>query len=241
MKTLRSLLFLLALTVTVVGYGTVILGAARFVSAERLHRIARHWSHTVLALLRWICGLSYRLRGRDNLPGGPCVLVCKHQSAWETIALPGILPLEQSWVLKRELMRIPFYGWALRALNPIAINRATARTAMKQLLAEGAESLAQGRSVLIFPEGTRVPVGERRAFSIGGAMLAAKNRVPVVPIAHNSGVFWARRGILRRAGCVDIVIGQPIDTDALGAKEANRRAEEWINAEVDGLPASVGA
>jgi 1-acyl-sn-glycerol-3-phosphate acyltransferase len=240
MRTVRSLLFLLALAATVVGYGTVILGAARFASAQRLHRIARHWSHTVLALLRAICGLSYRLRGQDNLLGGPYVLVCKHQSAWETIALPGILPLEQSWVLKRELMRIPFYGWALKALNPIAINRATARTAMKQLLTEGAKSLAEGRSVLIFPEGTRVPVGERRAFSIGGAMLAEKNHVPLVPIAHNSGVFWARRGMMRDAGCVDIVIGNPIATDALSAKEANRLAEDWINAQVDALPAAVG-
>lgn len=239
MTTLRSLLFLFAFALSVVGYGSVIFVSARFASGNTLHRVARHWSQTALWLLQVICGLSYRLRGVENLPPGPCVLMCKHQSAWETIALPGILPVRQAWVLKQELMRIPFYGWALGALSPIAINRATARTALKQLLAEGAKRFAEGRSVLIFPEGTRVPVGERRPFTIGGAMLAEKNGVPVVPIAHNSGVFWEHRRILRRAGCIDIVIGKPITTSDHNAKDVNRSAEEWINAQVDALPGAA--
>jgi 1-acyl-sn-glycerol-3-phosphate acyltransferase len=147
-----------------------------------------------------------------------------------------VLPVDQAWVLKRELVRIPFYGWALSALRPIAINRATARTAMKQLLAEGANRLREGRSVLIFPEGTRVPVGARRPFSIGGAMLAHRNSVPVVPIAHNSGVFWRRRSILRRSGFIDLVIGEPISSLGNDAKAVNRLAEDWINTQVDLLP-----
>jgi 1-acyl-sn-glycerol-3-phosphate acyltransferase len=238
MTFIRSLVFLIALALTVIAYGSVILVGARFASATALHRVARGWSRTVLALLRWICGLSYRIRGLENLPEQPSVLMCKHQSAWETIALPGVLPVAQAWVLKRELVGIPFYGWALRALVPIPIDRGAARAALKQLLSEGADRLSSGRSVLIFPEGTRVALGEHRPFSIGGAMLAHKEGAPVVPIAHNSGVFWDRRGILRRPGCIDIVIGEPIFASGLSAKEINRIAEDWINATVASLPTS---
>ncbi|MCG6941227.1 MAG: 1-acyl-sn-glycerol-3-phosphate acyltransferase [Thiohalocapsa sp.] len=236
MTLFRSLLFLLAFSLTVVGFGGLILVSSAFAPDHVLHRIARGWSLTVLALLRAICGLSYRVHGLENLPDGPSVLMCKHQSAWETVALPSLLPVKQSWVLKQELIRIPFYGWALRALKPIAINRATARAAMKQLLSDGAAALAQGRSVLIFPEGTRVAVGQRRPFSIGGAILAERCGVPVVPIAHNSGVYWERRGILRHSGCVEVVVGESIPAADHSAKEINRRAEDWINAQVDSLP-----
>jgi 1-acyl-sn-glycerol-3-phosphate acyltransferase len=183
-----------------------------------------------------ICGLRHRVTGLEHLPDGPCIVLCKHQSTWETISLRAILPLRQAWVLKRELLRIPIFGWALSQYRPIAIDRSAGRQAMRQLLAQGQEHIANGRWVVVFPEGTRVAAGERRRYNIGGAMLAEKTGAPVVPIAHNAGFFWRRRGVRKFPGTIDVVIGKPITTTGRKASEINAEVEGWIEGTVAQLP-----
>ena len=236
MTAVRSLLFLASLIVVVLGYGLVIVTFSRWMSRDTLLGIARSWSLVLLRLLKVLCGLDYRLAGLEHLSSQPCVLMAKHQSAWETIALPGILPVRQAWVLKQELMHVPVFGWALRAFHPIAIDRKAGRKAMRQLLDQGKAHLGSDASVLVFPEGTRVAVGARKPFTIGGALLAEKSQVAIVPIAHNAGVFWKRRGLRKLPGCIEVVIGPPIAPQGRSAQELNALAQEWINGCVDRLP-----
>lgn len=238
MTLIRSLLFLLFLALVVIAHGSFVLLFGRWMSREQLLGLARHWSRTLLAGLQRLCGLSYRIRGLENLPDQPFIMLVKHQSAWETIAIPGIIPRQQAWVLKQELMRVPFFGWALRFFKPIALDRKAGRKALRQLLDEGKAQLAAGQSILVFPEGTRVAVGQQSEFNIGGAMLAEKSGAPVVPITHNAGVFWRRRGVRKLAGKVDLVIGPPIETKGLSAKEINQLAAAWINKTAAQLPQS---
>lgn len=172
----------------------------------------------------------------ENLPSESAIVFCKHQSAWETIAIRAFFPLAQTWVLKRELIRIPIFGGALSAFDPIAIDRAAGRRAVKQLLEQGTKWLEQGRWVIIFPEGTRVPLGERRSYGIGGAMLAEKSGRVLVPVAHNAGLFWGRRSFLKYPGVVDLVIGPPVPVEGRRAGEINRDAERWIELTVAQLP-----
>lgn len=236
MTILRSLVFLLLLVLVVIGYSLAIMASARWLSSNQLQAFSRSWSLLMLRLLRVICGLEYRISGLENLPQTPCILLSKHQSAWETIALPGLIPRPQTWVLKRELMGVPFFGWALKAYQPIAIDRAAGRKAMRQLLQQGKAHLAAGNSILVFPEGTRVAVGERKPFTIGGALLAERDNAPIVPIAHNAGVFWKRRGLRKRPGRIELIIGPPIQPEGRSAHELNALAEEWINATAESLP-----
>lgn len=238
MTLIRSLLFLLFLALVVIAHGSVILLFGRWMSRAQLLGLARHWSKTLLGGLQRLCGLGYQIRGLENLPDEPFIMLVKHQSAWETIAIPGIIPRQQTWVLKQELMRVPFFGWALRAFKPIALDRKAGRKALRQLLDEGKAQLAAGQSILVFPEGTRVSVGQRSEFNIGGAMLAEKSGAPVVPITHNAGVFWRRRGVRKLPGQVQMVIGPAIETKGLSAKEINQLAADWINQTAAELPQS---
>jgi 1-acyl-sn-glycerol-3-phosphate acyltransferase len=194
----------------------------------------------VLGLLKLTCGLGYRVDGLERLPAEPAIVLCKHQSAWETIALRAILPLPQTWVLKRELVRLPIFGWALAVYQPIAIDRAAGRRAMKQLLEQGKRSLRAGRWVIVFPEGTRVAPGERKAYGVGGALLAEKSGRPVVPIAHNAGVYWGRQSFLKRPGIIELRIGAPISVKDRRAAEISQDAERWIEATVAELPGHPG-
>ncbi len=236
MTTLRSLLFQVFFVFAVVGYSVVIILVGRRITRESLLGLAASWSRVSLGALKRLCRLDYRIVGIENLPHEPCILMAKHQSAWETIAIPGIIPRPQAWVLKQELMRVPFFGGALRSFRPIAIDRKAGRKAIRQLLDEGKAQLEQGQSILVFPEGTRVGVGEAAAFNIGGALLAEKSGAPVVPIAHNAGVFWKRRALRKLPGRIDMVIGPPIDPAGRSAKEINTLVKTWIDEAVRGLP-----
>lgn len=236
MTLLRSLLFFVVLALSVVVFSTPLLIGGRRLSYGVRCRISRNWGAVALFLLRTVCGLSYRVQGLDNLPDESAIVLAKHQSAWETIALRAILPPEQTWVIKRELTKIPFFGWALALFDPIAIDRSAGRVAIKQLLTEGEHWLKQGRWVVIFPEGTRVAPGTRRRYGLGGALLAERSGRPVVPIAHNAGVFWARRSIIKYPGVIDVIIGKPFDTRGHKAQEINRMTEEWIEDTVASLP-----
>ena len=195
------------------------------------YRIISGWALSVLWLLRVLCGIRMEVRGAENIPAKPAILLCKHQSAWETIALQKVFP-PQVWVLKRELLWLPFFGWGLAMTSPIAIKRSDGKGAVKQLLRQGKERLEMGFCVVIFPEGTRIPYGQRGKYKVGGALLSASTWVPVVPIAHNAGKLWGRNSFMKHPGVITMSIGAAIDPAGLKADEINRRAEEWIEAEV---------
>lgn len=202
-------------------------------------KIANAWGRTNLLLLRLTCNLKYKITGFENIPDSPCIIMSKHQSAWETMALRGLLPSKQAWVLKRELMFVPIFGWALAVVNPIAIDRKSGRKAIKQVIEQGIKRLKQNRNVIIFPEGTRVAPGTKKRYGIGGGMLAEKAGYPVIPIAHNAGVFWRRRGLNKYPGTIEVVIGEPITTEGKTASEIMQTVESWIEAQVANLPDSI--
>jgi len=195
------------------------------------YRIITAWSHLVVGLAWAVCGVRYRVIGRDNLPSGPCIVLSKHQSAWETLAYQVILP-PQVWVLKRELLRVPFFGWGLAMMSPIAIDRGSATRALKQTLDQGRSRLTDGWWIVIFPEGTRTAPGERGRYHLGGAWLACKTGAPVVPIAHNAGSVWGRNAFIKYPGTITVSIGPAIEPDALDPGTLNRKAEDWIENEV---------
>ncbi len=191
------------------------------------YRFITLWTRFNLWTLKVICNLRYEVSGKEHIPNSAAIVMCKHQSAWETLALQMILP-PQVWLLKRELLWLPFFGWGLAMLEPIAIDRRAGRKAIAQLLEQGAERLQAGRWIVIFPEGTRVPPGEHRPFRSGAAKLAAHTAYPVVPVAHNAGYFWPRNSFIKYPGVIRISIGPVIDSTGLTATEINQRAEKWI-------------
>jgi len=231
----RSFIYLLYLILSVLFFGSAIIVVGRFLSYRRRSRLAQLWAKSNLAALRFTCGLDYRISGWELLPPTNAIVLCKHQSAWETIALRALLPVEQTWVLKKELLRLPLFGAALNSFAPIAIDRSAGMAGMKRLLKEGKKSLSSGKWVIIFPEGTRVRSGERRAYNIGGSVLAERSGYPVVPIAHNAGMFWRRQSVLKRPGIIELVIGPEISTQGKTASQINREAEDWIESTTSAL------
>ena len=213
----------------------------RWLSDQKLGKIAAVWGRVNLWLLKWICGLDFQVEGTEHIPEENCIVLAKHQSAWETIALRCILPGNQAWVLKQELMRIPVFGWALARARPIAIDRSAGRRAVKQLIDQGTSHLRNGRYVIIFPEGTRTAPGTRKRYGLGGALLAERSGYPVLPIAHNAGVFWSRRSLRKYPGTIRVIIGPQIESAGRSAKEILEHAETWIETEVARLPSSLAA
>ncbi len=234
MLALRSLIFLLLQIILTPVFSTLALLTFPFPPLTR-YRLISSYAHTMIWLLRVVCGIRHEVRGIRNIPKEPCVVLCKHQSAWETLALQVIFP-PQAWVLKRELLWLPFFGWGLAMTSPIAIKRSDGKGAIKQLLKQGKERLAQGFCVVVFPEGTRVPFGQRGKYKVGGAMLAASGGVPVVPVAHNAGRLWGRQAFSKHPGLITMSIGAPIETEGLKAEEINARVEAWIENEIQQLP-----
>ncbi|MEL6948846.1 MAG: lysophospholipid acyltransferase family protein [Pseudomonadota bacterium] len=193
--------------------------------------IAQAWIRMIMASLRILCGLDYRVIGRENIPDEASVYLLKHSSAFETLAELIIFP-RQTWVLKRELKWIPIFGWALSQLKPIAINRSGGRNAVKQVIALGQERLDEGINVMIFPEGTRVRHGDTRRYGVSGAALAAASGRRIVPVAHNAGAFWPRRGIMKHPGTVTFVVGEPIEVGDRDLKVVNAEIQAWVEAEI---------
>jgi 1-acyl-sn-glycerol-3-phosphate acyltransferase len=230
---LRSLIFLL-LQILITPLFTLLALLSFPLHPITRYRIISGWALTVMWLLRVLCGIRMEVRGAENIPEEPCIVLCKHQSAWETIALQKVFP-PQVWVLKRELLWLPFFGWGLAMTSPIAIKRSEGREAMKQLLRQGKDRLETGFCVVIFPEGTRIPYGKRGKYKIGGSLLGAHCGVPVVPIAHNAGKLWGKNSFLKYPGVITMSIGTPINPAGLKADEINQRVEQWIEAEVERL------
>lgn len=230
---LRSLLFLMVQLVWVPLYATLVLFLFPLKPHTRYHLISG-LAYSMMWLLRVICGIRMEVRGRENIPDQPCIVLCKHQSAWETFALQTVFPA-QVWVLKRELLWLPFFGWGLALTSPIAIDRSKGKEAMKQLLEQGKQRLEDGFCVVVFPEGTRMPYGVRGKYKIGGSLLAEHSGALISPVAHNAGKFWGRNAFSKHPGTVVMSIGKPIDPAGLKAEEINRRVEEWIEAEMTRL------
>lgn len=239
MQLLRSILFTSWLFLGTLLYAVVVLLVC-WLPSRQLHAIARNWARSQLWMLRRLCGLSFSVAGYEHLPRGAHVALWKHSSSWETIAQMVILP-PQAWVLKRELTWIPFVGWALRRLKPIAINRRAGASAVHQVIQQGQQRLREGYWVVIFPEGTRVAPGETRKYGVSGALLATKAGCEVVPIAHDAGRYWPRRGWLKKAGTIQVVIGPPIDTAGRDPREINEQARAWIERTLTRLSDSKSA
>lgn len=227
---LRSLLFMAILVLLTPPF---VLGLLTlFWLPARQRRLAvMPWVNGAMWLIRNLLGIRHRIVGADHIPARPCVILSKHQSAWETIALQQIFPLT-SFVYKRELHWLPFFGWGLFLMPFVGINRGAGKEALNQVATRGKQRLEEGYSVIVFPEGTRVAPGHKKRYKIGGAYLAAHAGAPVVPVALNSGEFWRRNALFKRPGTVTVSIGPAIDSTGLTAEEINARAEAWIEAEM---------
>jgi len=189
------------------------------------------WARSMLWWLRITCNIRHKITGLENLPNSPSIILAKHQSAWETLAFQSIFPT-QVYVLKRNLLWIPIFGWGLAMSSPIAIDRSAGRDALKKLVAKGKTRLNKGFWIVIFPEGTRKAPGERGKYLIGGAWLATHTQTQVVPVAHNAGKFWAKNSFIKKPGIIQIHIGKPIQTAALKADALNSQVEHWIESEM---------
>ena len=201
------------------------------------YRVMSQWAVLNLWLVENICGVRYQIEGLDNIPDEPCVIMCKHQSAWETLVLQAVFP-PQVWVLKRELLWIPFFGWGLAVLNPIAIDRGAGRKALNQVLEQGKERLDSGAWVVVFPEGTRIPRGEMGRFGMGAARLAVEAKCAVVPVAHDAGLAWPRNSFIKQPNTIKLVIGEKITSTNKKAVELNEQVYQWMEQQMTRLEGS---
>lgn len=237
---LRSALFVAWMVLTVVPWALLMLMLSLAVRGERLYWATIVWLRMVIWGARVICGVRWRVTGMEHLPGvdtpaharQALVLAAKHQSAWETFAIPTLMPHPLAYVFKRELLLIPFFGWAMARLDMIHIDRSKRAEAWGRVAAQGRQLFARGVWVIMFPEGTRTPRGERGAYKSGATRLAVACGVPVVPIAHNAARCWPRRSFLLEPGVVDIVIGAPIPSAGRNPEELMRQVEAWIEGEM---------
>jgi 1-acyl-sn-glycerol-3-phosphate acyltransferase len=197
-------------------------------------RFLSRWPVFVITLLRVICGLDYRVRGAENIPPGPAIILSKHQSTWETFALQAIFPA-QTWVLKRSLLLIPIFGWSLALAQAIAIDRGSPKEALNQVIHKGTDRLRKGLWVVIFPEGTRIPFGRKGKYNAGGAMLATRSGFPVVPVAHDAGRYWVPSRFAIRPGTVQVVVGPVLVPEGRRAGEITADVEQWIEGTMDEL------
>lgn len=230
---LRSALFTLGIWLVTPIYAVLALMTFPLPPLVR-YRLISGWARSMLWWLRVTCSIHYRLLGAENIPSTPSIILAKHQSAWETLAFQQIFP-PQVWVLKRELLRIPFFGWGLAMTSPIAIDRGAGREALKQMVAQGKDRLGQGFWVVIFPEGTRVAPGRKGKYHIGGAWLASHTETDVVPVAHNAGEFWGKNSFVKKPGTITVSIGRPIPGKGLTPDDLNRLVETWIESEMERL------
>ena len=230
MIALRSILFM-AFLVLFTPLFVLLLLALFWLPQRRRRLFVMYWVDPVMWLVRHLLRIDHRVLGRENIPAGPFIVICKHQSAWETIALQQIFALT-SFVYKRELHWLPFFGWGLWLMPFVAIDRGAGKQALTQVAARGKRRLAEGYAVVIFPEGTRVAPGHKKRYKIGGAHLAAVAGAPVVPVALNSGEFWGRNAFVKRPGCITVSIGPAIDGTGLRAEDISLRAETWIENEM---------
>lgn len=231
-----NLAFVIGQVVSTLLFSPLAILASPFLSSQSKAAFIAHWAGFIRWWLKICCRIDYHVTGLENLPDEPSVVLSNHQSAWETILFQKIFPA-QSYLLKKELLWIPVFGWGLASNEPIAIDRSKKTQALQQLISEGRKRLQRGRWLIIFPEGTRRPVGEPGTFQAGGAFIASKAGAPIVPVAHNAGVFWSKQHAFnKQPGTVEVVIGETIDSRGRKPRDLNREAEEWIRATLQKLP-----
>lgn len=236
MDLIRSVVFALVGAIVTTIYGLIVVPVSLF-SHDLGYACAKSWGVQIVRLAKLICGIDYQVLGVENMPKTPTIVMSKHQSAWETVGILSLVP-QASWIIKRELVFVPFVGWALASLRSIAIDRKSGKAARDQILEQGRDRLQKGNWVVIFPEGTRVSPGQKGRYGIGGAWLAAHTGTAVLPIAHNAGELWRRNAFIKRAGLVTVSIGPAIETKGLDATEVIKRVEHWIENEMARLPST---
>ncbi len=235
MNAIRSFLHLLWMGLTVIPYATVVVLMAPFASKAAVYRVCRAWLGLTMRSGGWIMGIHNRVSGMHHLPQGdraPAVLLVKHQSAWETFCMPPLMPRPLAYVFKRELLRIPFFGWAIGRMDMIYIDRGQHTESLRKVIEQGQRRLGEGAWVIMVPEGTRIPSGEKGAYMSSGARLAIDCGAPVIPIAVTSARCWPRKAFVKKPGIVDISIGPPIATTGRKAHEVMREVETWIETEM---------
>jgi len=223
---IRSLLFWVGFMLNTGIFGLLIL-ILFFTTSDTRLKIARLWSYSNNFLLKFFCDIDFKVEGEENLNIKNAIILSKHQSTWETLALHSFTPLVR-WVFKRELMLIPVFGWALALTDPIGLDRGAGSAAIKQLIKKGREKLNEGKWIILFPEGTRTSPGKTHKYKIGGALLAQKTGYPVIPIAHNAGEFWPKHSFIKWPGTINVVIGPAIQTEGRSANDINDDVYNWI-------------
>ena len=232
MLQLRSILFFIFQIVWTIPYAIACILSFPFLSRVQRYWFAVGWCKVVIRVGDKLCGMRYRVIGWENLPETPAIILSKHQSAWETVALPALMPRPLCYVFKRELLFVPFFGWALGLLSMIHIDRRKGTDAFASVVRQGRERLSEGSWIIMFPEGTRTKTGSRNKYKSGGARLAATTGAPVVPIAHNAGRVWPRNSFMKYPGEVIVSIGPVIQTEGRTAEAVNADVAEWIEREM---------
>jgi 1-acyl-sn-glycerol-3-phosphate acyltransferase len=230
MITLRSVLFLLGALAITAPFGCLV-PLGRLFGTEPPFTLARLYTQVMLRWVELSCGITYEVSGWEHVPKSPAVIMAKHQSAWETIFIESAFP-SQCWIVKKELLWLPFVGWGLWAIRAIAIDRSSGHAARDQIVEQGAQRLKEGHWVTIFPEGTRIPPGKRGRYGIGGSLLATRTGTPILPIAHNAGEMWGRYAFRKKPGVVKVVIGPLIGTEGRDVLSVNREVESWIEGQM---------
>jgi 1-acyl-sn-glycerol-3-phosphate acyltransferase len=229
-----SLLFTAFLFLWTFVYAIFFVIACSFLPFPRRYVLARVWARVLLTVLRWTCRLDYRVEGRENVPPGAHIALWKHSSSWETFAMVAVFP-RQVWVLKRELQWIPFVGWGIRQMHAIAIDRKSGHSAVGQVVEQGRQRLDEGDWIMIFPEGTRMPPGETRRYGVSGALLARATGALLVPVAHDAGFYWQRRGLLKKPGTITVSIGPPVVAGDRDPRDVNAEVQDWIENRIRAL------
>jgi 1-acyl-sn-glycerol-3-phosphate acyltransferase len=235
MRLLRSILHLLWMAITIVPWALTVLVVSLFASPTRIYWLCAGWLKVAVNGGTAILGIQNRITGFENLPVGttaPAVLLVKHQSTWETLVMPAIMPHPLAYVFKKELLYVPFFGWSMARMDMIHIDRSQGAQAFKKMVAEGKRLLAQGTWIIMFPEGTRIPRGQAGEYKTGGTRMAIQCGVPVIPIAVTSAKCWPRKAFIKSPGIVDISIGKPISSEGRRPDELMAEVKEWIEAEM---------
>lgn len=233
MRFIRSLLFSIFTIVATIITATLAMILYPFPYYLR-YGVINIYAHSVVNALKLLCGISYEIEGLNNIPDTPIIIFSKHQSTWETYGLQVIFHKKHkiSFVFKNELLWIPFFGWGLACMKPIAIHRGTGKKAVNQLVTGGTRRLQEGLSVVIFPEGTRTKANGPGRYRIGGAVLAEQSGFPIVPVAHHAGEFWPRKGFIKKPGHITVRVGPPIETKGKSAEQILEAARQWIEAQM---------
>lgn len=231
MAAIRSSLYMLFLTVTVIPYAFACILWSPLPLRWR-YRLTMGWPRLAIWGAKTIVGIRWQVKGAENFPDGPAIILAKHQSAWETLFLPAYLPRQACFVYKKELHRIPFFGWGLALLRMIPIDRGRGRDAFEQVVKTGRKRLSEGRWPVLFPEGTRIAPGQSGRYKAGGALLATRTGAPVIPIALNAGECWPRNAFIKKPGIITVSVGPAISSAGLSPEALNTKVQEWIEAEM---------